>query len=71
VRMLCRCHDWVLLTKLAEHVRSVHAAVPARIMLCGSGCGFFVVNGSRTDMHKHANSASCQRRLAEISALGV
>ncbi len=71
VRMLCRCHNWVLLTKLAEHVHSAHAVAPGRIMLCGSGCGFFVVNGSRTDMQKHILSASCDRRLAEISALGV
>jgi hypothetical protein len=71
VRMLCRCHNWVLLTNLAEHVRSVHAAAPARIMLCDDGCGYFVKNGSRTDMDKHIRSASCDRRLAEISALGV
>ena len=71
VRVHCRCGEKVLLTTIAEHVHSAHSASPTRVFLCGAGCGYFVTNGSRTEINKHMASCSCEQRLAQIRALRV
>jgi hypothetical protein len=69
VRMLCRCGERVLISEIADHVQHDHHAPEKRILVCKAGCGFYVMNGSRTDMDKHSRSNSCVQRLAEIRAL--
>jgi hypothetical protein len=69
VLMACRCGDRVLISQVAEHVHRSHNIPEKRILVCSAGCGFFVTNGSRSDVDKHSRSSSCSQRLAEIRAL--
>ena len=69
LRMLCRCGQYVPFTQIMEHAQEVHSIGSRRILICGAGCGHFVINGSRSDVDKHANSRTCRQRLAEIHGL--
>jgi hypothetical protein len=69
VCVVCRCGEPVPLPQLFAHTQVAHS--DGRILICGAGCGYFVVNGSRTELERHTHSSSCRQRLAEIQRLAA
>jgi hypothetical protein len=69
LRMLCRCGEYVPFAAVGAHAQAAHSTGSRRILLCGAGCGHFVINGSRSDIEKHTGSNTCRQRLAEIQGL--
>ena len=69
LRMLCRCGEYFPLASIGDHAQAAHSTGSRRILLCGAGCGYFVINGSRSDIEKHTGSNKCRQRLAEIQKL--
>jgi hypothetical protein len=65
----CRCGSPVPLVQLGAHLVAVHGHT--RALVCRAGCGHYVINGSRSDMEKHALSSSCRQRLAQIQGLAA
>ena len=66
----CKCGVSVPLSQMEEHATATHACGTRKPLICTSGCGFFLVNGSKVDMEKHLRSDQCKKRMVIIGKLG-
>ncbi len=66
----CKCGVSVPLSQMEEHAAATHACGTRKPLICTSGCGFFLVNGSKVDMEKHLRSDQCKKRMVIIGKLG-
>jgi len=66
----CKCGVSVPLSQMEEHAAATHACGTRKPLICTSGCGFFLINGSKVDMERHLRSDQCKKRMAIIGKLG-
>ena len=71
VNVLCKCGQSVPLPQMEAHARQAHACGTRKPLICTSGCGFFLVNGSKIDMEKHLRSDQCKKRLVIIRKMSA
>jgi hypothetical protein len=65
----CRCGDFVPIGSFSGHVQAKHSNSSRNALLCGAGCGVFVVNRPIADLEKHRRTGECARRVAAIRRL--
>ena len=62
----CKCDELVLVHQFNAHVQTNHTTTGRRPLICGAGCGTFIVNRPLSDLEIHKRSGECARRVAEI-----
>lgn len=65
----CICDQLVPIAQFNAHVQAKHATQGRHPLICGAGCGVFIINRPLSDLESHVRSGECARRVAEIQRL--